>query len=322
MRAFLLESFDGPDALRLTTTAEPSPGEDGVVVRVRAVGVNFPDLLTTRGKLADLPSLPTIPGREIAGVVEHAPRDSAWRPGDRVAAYIDHGGYAEAVEVPLDRVMALPASADFAAGAALVVNYQTAYFALTTRGRLASGETVLVLGAAGGIGTAAVQVAGASGARVIAGVANEEQAETALSAGAGDAVVLATGFAAKVRALSGEGVDVVVDPLGGDVSLEALRCLRPEGRHLVVGFVAGGVPALPANRLLMRNLEAIGVSWTGPMRAPGPGFADVGRILAEMYERNLLRPQIGARYALTDLPFALSQLEQGAVHGKAIVEIG
>ncbi|TMU98151.1 NADPH:quinone oxidoreductase family protein [Streptomyces sp. DASNCL29] len=321
MQAFVLEGFDGPDALRLTATDEPVPDKGGVIVQVRAIGVNFPDLLTTRGKLPNPPELPTIPGREISGIVKQAPHGSVWKPGERVAGYVDHGGYAEEVVVPHDRIMALPASADFAAGAALVINYQTAYFALTVRGRLTSGETVLVLGASGGIGTAAVQLARALGARVIAGVANDEQAATAVSAGADDVVLLTSGFASRVRAMAGDGVDVVVDPLGGDLSIEALRCLAPEGRHLVVGFAVGKVPELPTNRLLTRNVEVVGVSWTGPTRRPGPAFGEVGRVLADMYDRNLLRPHIGERYALKELPLALARLEQGVVRGKAVIEV-
>jgi NADPH2:quinone reductase len=320
MRAFQLDAFEGPSALRLTTTADPQRSGEAVVVRVKAIGVNFPDLLTTRGQLPNLPDLPTIPGREIAGIVEQSAGDSVWKPGQAVVGYVESGGYGEQVAVPQDRIMALPAGADFATGVALVINYHTAYFALHTRGGLVKGETVLVLGAGGGVGSAAVQVARALGARVIAGVADDDQAATASSVGADATVLLTEGFASRVRAMTDDGVDVLLDPLGGSLFGETLGCLAPEGRLLVLGFAAGGVPSLRTNRLLMRNVAVLGVTWTGPMRGRGPTFAETGHVLTGMYERKLLRPHVGARYSFEELPMALERLERGGVPGKAVAE--
>lgn len=322
MRAWVLDDFGGPTSLRLGTVADPEAAGDALLVRVGAIGVNVPDLLTTRGELPELPELPAVLGREIAGTVMAAPPGVSWQVGDRVAGYLrDGGGYAELANVPLDQVMAVPDGADLATGAALVVNYQTAYFALVQRGRLAPGESVLVLGAGGGVGSAAVGLARSLGARVVAGVAGPEQVSTALDAGATETVELTEGFARRVRELTGGGVDLVVDPLGGALMGETLRCLAPGGRHLVVGFAAGSVPSVATNRLLTRNVELIGVSWTGPLRRPAGSFTEVGAVLADLYKRQLLRPVLGARSPWEQLPEALERLARAAVPGKAVVEL-
>jgi NADPH2:quinone reductase len=321
MRAYELGSFDGPDALVLSELQDPEPGSS-LVVDVRAIGVNFPDLLASKGQLQDLPDLPAVLGSEIAGVVSSAPQGSDWKVGDRIAAYLKGGGYAERVAVPVSDALPVADDADFATGAALVVNYHTASFAVAYRGRVTVGETVLVLGAAGGIGTAAVQIAKAHGARVIGGVADEVQLPIARAAGADHAIVLRPGFSAELMIVTeGVGSDLIVDPLGGDVFDEAVRCLAPEGRIVVMGFAAGGIPSVKVNRLLMRNVEVIGAAWGGPSRPYTPTMAEQGAAVARMYSEGHLRPQIGNRFPFEQLPDALRLLEGGGVRGKAVVEI-
>lgn len=322
MRAFQLTSYEGPGALELVEV--PEPEADGqVLLEVEAIGINFPDLLITKGQYQHRPEPPFVPGCEIAGVVREAPEGSGWRAGDRAAAFVWDGGYAELAVVPLNALMRLPDAADAATGAGMVVNYHTTYFALRRRGRLQEGETVLVLGAAGGIGTAAVQVAKGLGARVVVGgVADERQAETARAAGADEVVVLGEGFSAQVRELvGGRGVDVVLDPLGDWIFDEAIRALAPEGRILVVGFAAGEIPRLRVNRLLLRNVDAVGVAWGAFLDIDRQLMADASRALSELFAAGAVRPQIAARYRFEEIPAALRRLERGEIPGKAVVEV-
>ncbi|GAA1853279.1 NADPH:quinone oxidoreductase family protein [Pseudonocardia ailaonensis] len=321
MRAYRLDSFGGPRALRPVVTEEPAVRPGRVVVRARAIGINHPDLLTTRGRLQGLPSLPAVPGREVAGIVAAASPDTGWLPGDAVCGYVEGGAYAELVDVPGDRVVPVPRGADFGSAVALVINFQTAHFALRVRGGLVAGERVLVLGAAGGIGSAAVQIARASGARVVAGVATAEQVPVAVSVGADDVVVLGERFSREVLAQAPDGVDLVVDPLGGSVTPEALRCLAPEGRLLVLGFAAGSVPTIGTNRLLLNNTSLVGVAWNGPLRRPVDSMAATARELGAMVEAGTIRPHIGSRFRFEQLPEALLALEAGSLSGKAVVEL-
>lgn len=322
MRAYELTAYDGPAGLRLADAPEPVAGDDHVVVDVHAIGVNFPDLLMTRGQYQYRPPLPVVPGCEVAGVVRVAPQGSAWVPGDRVAAFVWDGAYAEQVAVPLRAVAPAPDGVDLASAAAMIVNYQTVHFAFQRRGRLAEGETALVLGAAGGIGTAALQVARGLGATTIAGVANDAQAETARAAGADDVVVLHEGFSEQVRALTdGAGVDVVLDPLGDWLFDEAIRALRPEGRILVVGFAAGEIPRLKVNRLLLRNASAVGVAWGAFLDVEPDLTRRQAASLARMVADGVVRPHISSRFAFEELPDALERLSRGEIAGKGVVEI-
>ncbi|HWK29569.1 MAG TPA: NADPH:quinone oxidoreductase family protein [Solirubrobacter sp.] len=322
MRAFQLTDHGGPDALRLVELPEPAPSDRDVLVDVQAIGVNFPDLLTTQGLHQHRPELPFVPGCEIAGVVRAAPDGSRWRAGDRVAAFVWQGGYAETVAVPPSGLVAVPDGQDLGTAAAMIVNYHTVHFGLARRGGLARGERLLVLGAAGGIGTAGVQVGKGLGATVLAGVANEAQAATARAAGADDVVVLERGFAARVRELTaGAGIDVVLDPLGDWLFDEAVRTLAPEGRILVVGFVAGQIPNLKVNRLLLRNASAVGVAW-GAFLDVDPTLIDsAATSLDRMFADGVVRPRIAARHRFEELPSALHRLARGEIAGKAVVEL-
>lgn len=323
MRALELVSFDGPAALRPAAVTEPAADADGIVVDVRAIGINYPDLLMTQGSYQVKPPLPFVPGSEIAGVVRDAPEGSGWKPGDRVAAFVWSGGYAEQVYVPMNAVFPLPAGMDFRTGAATIINYHTTHFALARRGQLAHGETLLVLGAAGGIGSAAVQVGRGLGAHVIGGVATEEQAEAAREAGADEVLVLTEGFSTRVRELTGgRGVDVVLDPLGDWLFGEAVRALAPEGRILVVGFAAGAIPELKVNRLLLKNVSAVGVAWGAFLDIDKHLMAQASRALADMHAVGALTPLIGGEFAFEDIPEALHQLSRGEIRGKAVVLLG
>lgn len=324
MRAYELTSFDGPAALRIVERADRGPARPGaVVLSVEAIGVNFPDLLITQGKYQMRPELPFTPGCEIAGTVLDAAPDSGYLPGDRAAGFLWHGGYAEQVEIDAASLLRLPDQVSSQVGAAMLINYHTAHFALHRRGRVRPGETVLVLGAAGGIGTAAIQVAKGLGCdRVIAGVATAAQSSAARDAGADEVVMLTEGFAQEVRALnSGRGVDVVVDPLGDWIFGEAIRALAPEGRILVIGFAAGAIPQLAVNRLLLKNVEAVGVAW-GAFLDEDPGLlAETARTLTGMVADGAVRPLIGDVHRFEDLPLALESLSRGEILGKAVVDL-
>ncbi len=266
MRAVQISELSGPDAIAVVDAPDPAvshmltPGE-GVLIDVAAAGVSFPDVLQTRGLYQLKPDLPFVPGAEVAGVVAQAPADSGLQAGDRVVAFTVLGGMAERAVAPAFLTFALPEPLDVAQGAALLLNYHTAYFALKLRGRLRSGEQVLVHGAAGGVGTAALQVARALGARTIAVVSSDEKERVAREAGA-DEVVRADGpWREQVQELSGGGVDVVLDPVGGDRFLDSLRALSEDGRLVVVGFTGGTIPEVKVNRLLLRNTEVVGAGW-------------------------------------------------------------
>lgn len=322
MRVLQLSEYIGPDGLAAADVDEPVRGGADLLVEVHAVGINFPDLLYTKGLYQHKPALPSVPGCEVAGVVLDAPPDSGFAAGDRVAAWVLEGGYADRVSIPVNTVARLPGTIDFATGAAMVVNYHTVHFGLARRGGLQAGESLLVMGAGGGIGSAAVQVGRGLGARVIAGVADESQRATATATGAEDVVVLGEGFSKEVRELTdGRGVDCVLDPLGDWLFVEATRSLAPEGRILIVGFAAGAIPEIRANRLLLRNIAAVGVAW-GAFVAEVPGVvAAAAEDLNAMHAAGTVRPHISSRYAFSEIPEALRELEQGRIAGKAVATV-
>jgi NADPH2:quinone reductase len=264
MRAIQIVEESGPDsALAFVEVPEPEPSHmltpgEGVVVDVHAAGVSFPELLQTRGQYQMRPPLPFVPGSEVAGTVRSAPADAAVAPGDRVAAFCGIGGFAETTVAPAFFTFALADSMDYAQGAGLILNYHTAYFSLVLRGRLKQGESVLVHGAAGGVGTATLQVAKALGASTIAVVSTPEKQRVAEAAGADQVVLLSESWKDEVKELSGGGVDMVLDPVGGDRFTDSLRSLRQKGRVVVVGFTGGSIPEVRVNRLLLGNTEIIG----------------------------------------------------------------
>jgi NADPH2:quinone reductase len=320
MRAIQVARLDGPDTVEVVDIDEPT---GDVVIDVHAAGVAFPDALLTRGLYQYKPELPFTPGAEIAGVVRTAPADAHVAQGDRVVGLtMLTGGMAEIAALQLDRVFKLPDAVSFEAGAGLLFNDLTMNFALRTRGRLADGETVLVHGAAGGIGTSTLRLAPAFGAaRTIAVVSTENKIDVAKAAGATD-VVLADGFKDAVKALTGgRGVDIVVDPVGGDRFTDSLRSLAPGGRLLVVGFAGGEIPTVKVNRLLLNNIDVVGVGW-GAWTFSHPGY------LAEQWaelEPLLASGKISAPepevYPMERAAEAIASLENRTARGKVVLRV-
>ena len=319
MRAIQVTRLDGPDGVEVVDVPEPTPQPGQVVVEVEALGVSFPDLLLTRGEYQLRPELPFILGVDVAGVVRDAPAESGFKTGDRVACVLPYGAGAEVLALHPDSVFPLPDAVSFEAGAALPMNYLTAQFALATRAGLRAGETVLVHGAAGGVGTATIQVARGYGARTIAVVSTEAKAEVARAAGA-DEVVMVDGFLAAAKELTdGDGVDVVVDVVGGDLMTDSLRALAPGGRLLVVGFTAGAIPTVKVNRLLLNNTDVRGVGW-GAWAMARPGFmrAQWDELLP-MLESKVVHPPVGRVYPLDETGAALADLAARRTVGKSVV---
>jgi NADPH2:quinone reductase len=321
MRAAQVTRLEGPDAVEVTEV--PEPAARGVVVDVAAAGVCFPDVLLTRGEYQMRPDPPFVPGSEVAGRVRSAPPGSGFVEGDRVAAFPVLGGFAEVVATDPAMVFPLPDSTTYEQGAALPMNYLTCHFALRERGGLRAGETVLVHGAAGGVGTAAVQLSRAWGARVVAVVSSDDKAQVARSAGAHE-VVAADGFRDAVAELTaGHGVDVVVDPVGGDRFTDSLRSLAPGGRLLVVGFTAGSIPEVRVNRLLLGNISVVGVGWGAWWTHPsGPGAGYLRRQwddLLPLLRSGAVDPVIGEVRALDDVVGALTAVDERRATGKVLL---
>jgi NADPH2:quinone reductase len=322
MRAIQLTRLDGPDSVELAEVDEPA-ADGAVVVDVYAAGVAFPDALLTRGLYQYKPRLPFVPGGEFAGVVRSSPEGAHVTPGDRVAGLtMLTGAMAEVVALEPDRVVRLPDTVTFEAGAGLLFNDLTVHFALRQRGRLRDGETVLVHGAAGGIGTSTLRLAPAFGAgRTIAVVGSSDKVDVAKAAGASD-VVLADGFRDAVMQLTGgRGVDIVVDPVGGDRFTDSLRSLAPGGRLLVLGFTGGEIPTVKVNRLLLNNADAVGVGW-GAWVLSHPGY------LAEQWAQ--LQPLLASGkvpapqpvvYPLERAGEAIASLENRTAKGKVVLRV-
>ena len=327
MRAIQIVEETGPDsALRIVELPEPEPSHmltpgEGVVVDVHAAGVSFPELLQTRGQYQMKPPLPYVPGSEVGGVVRSAPAGAAVKEGDRVAAFCALGGWAETAVSPAFFTFALPDELDFAQGAALILNYHTAYFALVLRGRLAAGESVLVHGAAGGVGTASLQVAKGVGARTIALVSSPEKEQVAREAGADEVVLLGENWKDEVVELSGGGVDVVLDPVGGDRFTDSLRSLREDGRLLVVGFTGGGIPEVKVNRLLLRNLSVVGAGWGAYVMGKPALNIEVGAAIDRMIGEGFVRPIIGERFPMEQAAEALKTLDERRATGKVVLDV-
>lgn len=321
MRAARVTRLDGPTSVTVDEIDEPVAGDGELVIDVHEAGVNFPDVLLTKGLYQYKPDLPFVLGSECAGVVRSAPAGSAFHAGDRVAAFTMNGAFAEVVTVGEPFVFPLPDSVSFTQAAALPMNYLTVHFALVRRGRLQPGETVLVHGAAGGIGTAAIQLAKALGARVIAVVSTPEKGEVARAAGADD-VVLADGFLEQVRALTaGRGVDVIVDPVGGERFTDSLRSLALEGRILVIGFTAGEIPTVKVNRLLLGNTSVVGVAW-GAFWTQGTEYLrEQWADLVPLLEDGRLDPPISSSHDLSDVVEALREIDERRAAGKVTLAI-
>src|ERR1700752_1550413 len=319
MKALVARELSGPSGLGYTDV-EDVGGDEAVVIDVGAAGVSFPALLPLRGEYQLRLEPPFIPGMEVAGVVRSAPYESEFKPGQRVTALAMLGGWAEQVVVPPANLKPPPDETDDAEAVALRGNYQTMYFALARRGALRQGETVLVLGSAGGVGTAAVQIAKALGAKVIAMVHRPHAAEFVQSLGADVVLPLTDGWPDAVREhTDGAGVDMGVDPVGGEAFDDAIRVLATEGRLLVIGFAAGGIPTVKVNRLLLRNVAVIGVGY-GEYVSRKPESQSVFEYgVAELVKAGL-RPPPPIRFPLSEGRAALQTLADGGALGKVVLE--
>jgi NADPH2:quinone reductase len=325
MRAIQITNLNGPDeALELADIPEPEPSHmltpgSGVLVDVHSAGVSFPEVLQTRGEYQLKPDLPFVPGSEVGGVVRSAPDGAAVKAGDRVAAFCFLGAFAEVAVAPEYMVFPIPGEWDYSKGAALVLNYHTAYFSLKTRGRLARGETALIHGAAGGVGTASIQVAKGIGARTIGVVSSDEKERVAREAGA-DEVVRSDGpWKDQVKELG--GADVVLDPVGGDRFTDSLRSLREEGRLVVVGFTAGSIPEVKVNRLLLNNTEVIGAGWGAYVMTKPDVTRQIGAEIARMIDEGFVDPPVGAHFSMEDAGEALKLIDGRGATGKIVLDV-
>jgi len=322
MHAWLCETPSGPQSLRWTEQPLPEPGPGEVRLAIHAASLNFPDLLIVQGKYQFRPDPPFVPGAEFAGIVEAVGSGvTAVRPGDAVAALVGTGGFATHACVKATQVVPLPAGFALRDGAAFAFTYGTVHHALLDRGALRAGETVLVLGAAGGIGTAAIQVARAAGATVIAAASSEAKCALCRSIGAEQTIDYGTTDLREAlkRLTGGQGVDVVLDPVGGPLAEAAFRSIGWRGRYLVVGFADGRIPALPWNLPLLKGAAIVGVFWGDFVRRePGANARMLGELVA-WYAQGRIRPVIDCVLPLSRLHEGYERLAHRAVLGKVIV---
>src|SRR5829696_1812754 len=325
MRAQQIVELEGPRSLKLVDVDEPEAAHmlapDGrvVVIDVEAAGVSFPEVLQSRGEYQFKPPLPFVPGAEVAGTVKSAPGDSDLKPGDRVAAMCMLGGFAETAVAPEHLTFKLSNDLDAAQGAGLILNYHTAWFCLVMRGRYSEGETVIVHGAAGGVGTATLQVAKGLGAKTFAIVSSDEKERVAREAGANE--VFRSDRSWKDEVKEAGGADVVIDPVGGDRFTDSLRSLKEEGRLVVVGFTGGSIPEVKVNRLLLNNTEVIGAGW-GAYVMPKPDVtAHIGEELDKLIESGHVRPVVDKRFPLDEAPAALELIDGRGAMGKVVLEL-
>ena len=332
MKALLSHSPGGPETLQIMEIADPEPGPGELLVRVRAAAINYPDVLIIEDKYQLKPPRPFAPGGEIAGeVIAVGEGVEDWSPGDRLIAVPGFGGLVEKIAIPADSAFALPHDRSFAEGAALLLTYATSIHALVDRGRLKEGQTLLVLGAAGGVGLAAVELGKAYGAKVVAAVSSEEKAGAARKAGADAAIVYPVGPFDRDRqkalsqlfkdAVGPAGADVIFDPVGGDYAEPALRAIGWEGRYLVVGFPAG-IPRLPLNLTLLKSCDVCGVFWGAfAARDPKANAAHV-QTLFRLWDEGRIAPKISETYPLERAGDAIRAVAERRAIGKLVVEIG
>ncbi|NYT63340.1 NADPH:quinone oxidoreductase family protein [Alcaligenaceae bacterium] len=325
MKALLCKQLGGPKSLRLEDIEPLEPKAGQIVVAVKAAGVNFPDTLIIQGKYQVKPDLPFSPGSEVAGLVARVgPGVTGFNVGDRVVASIGYGGFAEEAIAEADRAMLMPENMGFDEASAFLLTYGTSYHALKDRAQLAAGETVLILGAAGGVGLAAIQLAKAMGAIVLAAASTEEKRQLCLTEGA-DHVLDYTkdDFRDQVKTLTqGRGVDVVYDPVGAETSELALRSMAWNGRFLVVGFAAGDIPRIPLNLPLLKGCSIVGVFWGEFCRKERARNAQNIEALFALYGQGAIRPVICATYPLDRAAEALEFVAARGALGKVVITVG
>jgi NADPH2:quinone reductase len=320
MRALQVSALTGPDGVAVAEIDAPA-ADSPVLIDVSAVGIAFPDLLLSRGEYQIKLEPPFTLGVEIAGRVAQAPGASTLQVGQRVAAF-GLGMASEQVAAAPEFVLPIPDELSDAQGAALIMNYHTVHFALLHRAQLKAGDWLLIHGAAGGVGTAAIQVAKGAGARVIAVVSSDEKEQVATAAGADAVIRPEDGWPKQVKAITeGHGVDVILDPVGGDRVIDSLRALAVEGRLVVVGFTGGAIPSVPLNRLLLKNVSVVGAAW-GAFVGTRPDVTQaIHADLIEWSKAGIVAPIIGATYPLEDGAQALRDLDERRATGKLVLEV-
>ncbi len=329
MRAVLIREHGAPDTLRVEEVPAPALGDRQVLVDVHAAAVNYPDLLVIAGQYQILPPRPFSPGKDAAGVVAAVGAGvTRCKPGDRVMVQVEHGAYAEQLVAAEESCFVIPDSMPLTEAAAMGLVYQTAHFALVERGAYRPGEVVLVNGAGGGVGLAAVQLAKALGATVLAGVRNERHAELARKGGADhvirlDADNLRDSLRQQVHAVTnGRGADVVLDPVGGDAFDASLRTMAWRGRMVIIGFAAGRIPTIKANYLLVKNIAVSGLQWSDYRDRDPDWVRRVQTELFELYQAGKLRPAVMQSFPLEEFAAALKLVSDGKVQGKVVLTTG
>ncbi len=330
MKALLSVTPGGPDTLELTTLPDPEPEKGELLIRVHAAGVNFPDTLVIRDLYQIKPPRPFAPGGEVAGqVISVGDGVTGFAPGDRVLALTGHGGFATHLTLKANTAVKIPDVMPYEDAACFIFTYGTSYHALKDRAALQPSETVLVLGAAGGVGSAAIELAKAMGARVIAAVSSDDKAAFCREIGADETLVYARdmnkdaqkALSAEIKALAGgDGVDVVYDAVGGDYAEPALRSMAWKGRYLVVGFPAG-IPSLPFNLTLLKGCQIVGVFWGASVFRDPRGHSENMKELFEMYAGGKIKPRISAQFPLERAGEALDLMNQRSVLGKVVISM-
>lgn len=326
MKAAIVRNFGEPGDVVIGQLPDPAVRDHDVLIEIRAAAINYPDLLVIRGRYQNLPRLPFVPGKDAAGVVLQVGASvRRFRPGDRVVAHMEYGAYASRVALPERYCEALPDAMSFDDAVAMGLPFQTAYFALCERARFTQGETVLVTGASGGVGAAALQLVRALGGTAIAAINRPGQASQALADGASHVVDLSLPDVREslrqqvFDVTDGRGVDIVLDALGGDVFNAALRTLAWCGRAVVIGFAAGGIPHIKANYLLLKNIEVSGLQWSDYRERDSRRVNDVQRKLHELYASGQIHPRIALKLPLDKVGEALDAIDRRAVIGRAVL---
>lgn len=322
MKAVVCKAWGPPESLVIEDRPALQAAAGQVVLRVKAANVKFSDTLIIQNKYQTKPELPFVPGGEVAGVITAVGEGvTGWKVGDRASAQSPSGGYAEEVSVPADNLAAIPDSIDFAGAAGLTSTYGTSYYALIDRGQLRAGETLMVLGASGGVGLAALEIGKALGAKVIACASSEEKLKVCREHGADETINYATeDMRARVKAITkGNGVDVVYDPVGGDYSELALRDMAWGGRFLVIGFAAGGIPKISLNLPLIKGCSIVGV-WVGAMSKRDPEKRRaISAEIWKLYAAGKIKPHVWGSYPLTKAADALNAIAGRQVAGKVVL---
>ncbi|NVM74909.1 NADPH2:quinone reductase [Duganella sp. SG902] len=322
MKAVVCNAWGAPDTLTMQELQDPQAGPGQVVIDVRAAGVNFPDVLIVQGKYQFKPELPFVPGSEVAGVIRSVADDvTTFKPGDHVIAFVPTGGFGQQLLAPVQALIPMPSDMDFDTAAAITLTYGTSYHAIADRAALKNGENMLILGAAGGVGLAAIEIGKALGGRIIACASTDEKLEVCRQHGADVLINYSRpDWREAVKAASGgKGPDVIYDPVGGEYAEPAFRSIAWGGRYLVVGFANGGIPKLPLNLTLLKGASLVGVFWGEfTKRDPKGNMANMRQLLQWLQEGKI-SPRISGRYQLENAAQALNDMAARKVTGKVIV---